>query len=74
VAAILGNPEGGLTIHRYFWWAHGLIALAFIAYIPFSPLIHLILVPINAGLAAPVAGPKMGVMDFSAFEDENAED
>jgi len=74
VAAILGNPEGRLTLHRYLWWAHGLIALAFIAYIPFSPLIHLILVPINAGLAVPVAGPKMGVIDFSAIEDEETDE
>lgn len=44
-----------------------------IAYIPFSPLVHLVLAPANAGLDIPVPGPKMGVMDFEALEGEGEE-
>ncbi len=68
VATCLAPIEGGLLWHKYIWWAHGLIALAFIAYIPFSPLVHLVLAPINTGLTAPIPGPQMGNLDFSAFE------
>ncbi|WP_027716137.1 (Fe-S)-binding protein [Desulfuromonas sp. TF] len=60
-------------IHRYLWWIHGLIAISLIAYIPYSPLVHLVLAPINAGLDTPVPGPKMGVIDFEAFEGEGEE-
>lgn len=73
VAAWLTNLEGKLAFHQYLWWAHGLAALALLAYIPFSPLIHLILAPVNCGLAEPIPGPGMGVIDFSAFENEECE-
>lgn len=74
VAASVAAVEGGLSWHKYLWWAHGLIALAFVAYIPFSPLVHLVLAPINTGLAVPIPGPKMGNLDFSAFESEDTEE
>jgi len=73
VATSFAAVEGGLSWHKYLWWAHGLTALAFIAYIPFSPLVHLVLAPINTGLAVPIPGPKMGNLDFSAFESEETE-
>lgn len=74
VAAAFGGIEGGLSLHRYLWWVHGLAALGFVAYIPFSPLVHLVLAPLNSGLSVPVPGPKMGNMDFSAFESEDAQE
>jgi len=73
VAGLLGGGDS-LSLHQIVWWGHGFAALAFIAYIPYSPLIHLVLAPINSSLAVPVPGPKMGVLDFSAFEDEEAEE
>lgn len=33
--------------HRFLWWFHLLLALAFIAYIPYSKLRHLVLSPAN---------------------------
>ena len=74
VAASVAAMEAGLGWHKYLWWAHGLTALAFIAYIPFSPLVHLVLAPINAGLSVPIPGPKMGNLDFSAFESEDTDE
>ncbi|QTA92893.1 heterodisulfide reductase-related iron-sulfur binding cluster [Desulfonema magnum] len=71
---LFGDTQGWLVFHQYMWWMHGLLALAFIAYIPYSPLVHVVLAPVNAALADPLPGPKMGVMDFSSFEDEEAED
>jgi Fe-S oxidoreductase len=66
----LGNLGNDLFIHTYIWWIHGLLALGLIAYIPFSPLVHLVLAPVNSGLANPLPGPKMGVLDFSTFEED----
>lgn len=74
IAGFLCSGGDRLFLHQILWWGHGFIALAFISYIPYSPIIHLVLAPINTGLASPVPGPKMGVLDFSAFEDEEAED
>lgn len=73
LGSMLLTGQSGLELHRYLWWTHGLIALALIAYIPFSPLVHLVLAPANAGLDIPVPGPKMGVIDFEAFEGEGEE-
>ena len=59
---------------RLLWWGHGLLCMAFIAAIPFSPMMHILLVPTNAALADPMPGSKMGVIDFATFDDEEAEE
>jgi len=68
------SQTNALQIHTITWWIHGLLAFFFIAYIPFSPLVHIIFAPVNTGFADPAPGVKMGVMDFSAFDDEDAEE
>jgi Fe-S oxidoreductase/nitrate reductase gamma subunit len=35
------------TIHLYMWWSHLAIALAFLAYIPYSKLFHIFSSPLN---------------------------
>ena len=72
VAILVSAIPDGLLWHQVCWWAHGLAALTFVAWIPFSPLSHLFLAPLNTGLSMPIPGPKMGVLDFSAFENEDA--
>ncbi|MBI5588861.1 MAG: 4Fe-4S dicluster domain-containing protein [Deltaproteobacteria bacterium] len=64
------NGPFAMSLHQGFWWAHGLMALAFIAYLPFSPMVHMLLAPVNAALANPMPGPKMGVIDFASFDNE----
>ncbi len=39
--------EAAKTWHKIFWWTHTVIALGFIAYIPYSRLLHIITVPAN---------------------------
>ncbi|BBO77885.1 electron transporter [Desulfosarcina widdelii] len=73
LSAMFGKTDGWL-LHRYAWWTHGILALGFLAYIPYSPLVHILLVPVNAALANPMPGTKMGVIDFSSFEDEESEE
>ncbi|MGV8073490.1 MAG: (Fe-S)-binding protein [Syntrophobacteraceae bacterium] len=74
LAGLFANKEVTLVSHRLLWWVHGLAAMTLMAYIPFSALKHLVLAPINCGLAVPIPGPKMGVLDFSAFENEDSEE
>jgi Fe-S oxidoreductase/nitrate reductase gamma subunit len=74
LASNLISPALSLEIHAVTWWVHGLLALGFVAYIPYSPLVHIVLAPVNVGFADPAPNVKMGVMDFSAFENEDAED
>jgi len=74
ISTIFIDVENVTIAHQVLWWLHGFMALALIAYIPFSPLVHLVLAPVNAGLDIPLPGPKMGVLDFDAFEDEEEEE
>jgi Fe-S oxidoreductase/nitrate reductase gamma subunit len=35
------------TSHKFLWWIHALLAMSFIAYIPFSRLLHIVTAPAN---------------------------
>lgn len=39
--------ENLLATHRFLWWFHLLLAFGFIAYLPYSKLLHLIMAPVN---------------------------
>jgi Fe-S oxidoreductase/nitrate reductase gamma subunit len=63
------SEEAGKSLHRFFWWFHAVLSLGFIAYIPYSRLIHLITAPANQYLASfQPAGHLEPIRDF-----ENAE-
>lgn len=64
----LGDDTARL-LHKLLWWTHALLSLGFIAYIPYSRLIHMITTPANLFMAslAP-AGHIEPIRDF-----ENAE-
>lgn len=63
------TEEGGKTLHRLFWWIHAVMSLGFIAYIPYSRLIHIITAPANQYLSSlKPAGHLEPIADF-----ENAE-
>jgi Fe-S oxidoreductase/nitrate reductase gamma subunit len=56
-------------LHKISWWTHALLALTFIAYIPYSRLLHMITTPVNHFLASlKPAGYLEPIRDF-----ENAE-
>ena len=42
------------------WWGHALLALGFVAYIPFSKAFHMLGDPVNLALRSPLAGPAGG--------------
>jgi len=46
--AFQGIAPGQLeTLHRYSWWGHAVLAFAFIAYLPFSGILHVFTGPLN---------------------------
>ncbi|MDZ4166053.1 MAG: (Fe-S)-binding protein [Smithellaceae bacterium] len=65
-----GVGEGSAKIfHRVLWWSHAILSLGFIAYIPYSRLIHIITSPANQFLSSlKPTGHLEPIADF-----ENAE-
>ena len=63
------DPGTAKAMHRATWWIHTFIALGFIAYIPYSRLLHIITTPANHFMASlKPAGTLEPIRDF-----ENAE-
>ena len=57
------------TLHRTIWWIHMMLAMGFIAYIPYSKLLHLFTAPLNIFLHS--TKPK-GALKSLALEDVEA--
>lgn len=57
-ARLSGDTELG---HRVLWWVHAALSLAFIAYLPFGKLFHLIAGPVNVAWAT--APPEIVTLD-----------
>ncbi|KKM09754.1 iron-sulfur-binding reductase [Clostridiales bacterium PH28_bin88] len=71
-AGVLGGMSVSVQegLHRVLWWVHLLLAFGFIAYIPYSKLIHIVLMPANQYLRE--FSPK-GTIKPIDFEDESQE-
>jgi Fe-S oxidoreductase/nitrate reductase gamma subunit len=74
LASLIGDSNDSLAFFQAFWWIHGLLGLSFIALIAYSPLLHILLAPINSALADRRRGIQLSPIDFSALEDEEAEE
>ncbi|ATW28050.1 heterodisulfide reductase-related iron-sulfur binding cluster [Candidatus Formimonas warabiya] len=72
IASVLGGVDRETlnVIHRSLWWFHLVLALGFIAYLPYSKLIHILVSPLNQFFAS--LKPK-GALDLLDMEDEEAE-
>ena len=60
-----------VTMYQVIWWVHVAIIMAMIAYIPYSKLFHILLIPINIFIR-----PRQkvaGVLSSIDFEDEDIE-
>ena len=64
------NKESLKTAHNLLWWFHMFLAMGFIAYLPYSKLFHILLIPANQFLAEPRSGMVLSSLDL---EDEEAE-
>ncbi len=59
------------AIHKVIWWIHGVGALGFLAYIAYSKLLHIFMVPVNIFMRPVVDQPPIKAMPPEMFE--NAE-
>ena len=50
-------------LHHWLWWSHALLALAFVAYIPYAKAIHMLTDGANLALRSPLAGRRLPVLD-----------
>jgi len=64
------SPQGLSTLHVFLWWLHLLLALGFIAALPFSKLRHILYTSANA-FFAPL--DEKGTIATLDLEDEEAE-
>jgi Fe-S oxidoreductase/nitrate reductase gamma subunit len=65
-----GDVAGLLGWHRFIWWGHMLVSFAFIAYVPYSKALHVLVSPINQFFRK--IGPP-GVLSKVDFENETVE-
>ena len=70
LAHFIGNIPFGNVVYITLWWFHGLLALFFIAYVPFSPLMHFLFIPVNAAFLENAMGADEKAIDLSLFETE----
>ena len=63
------DPGQAKTLHKIAWWVHTFLSLGFIAYIPYSRLLHIIATPANQFFASlkPV-GYSEPISDFQTAE------
>lgn len=52
-------------IHLGLWWFHAVIALAFVAYIPYAKAVHVFTSGADLALRSPLAGRRLPVLDQS---------
>jgi len=63
------DVESAKTAHKAAWWTHTFIALGFIAYIPYSRLLHIITTPANHFFATlKPTGSVEPIRDFETAE------
>lgn len=73
LAALWEPGDAAAARFRLAWWIHGAIGLSFIASIAHTPLAHLVLAPLNWGLARRRRGITLDPIDFAALESSDAE-
>jgi Fe-S oxidoreductase/nitrate reductase gamma subunit len=54
--------------HVQLWWIHMFISVGFIAYMPFSKLLHIFTAPLNILLEKPHPGKALPLIDFEKTE------
>ena len=74
LASLLGGTAGTSAAFQNAWWIHGLLGLTFISCIAYSPIAHILLAPINSALASARPGVTLKPIDWSALEDDEAEE
>lgn len=70
------GPEGGQAAHRILWWTHTVLAMGWIASIPYTKFVHLLVMPTNmffANMRARGSLQRRDLDEMFAAEDFNEE-
>ncbi len=62
------SPEAITATHRYMWWFHMIISMAFIAYIPYSKLFHIFTAPANLFFKSLEPRGRLSTIDMEKSE------
>jgi Fe-S oxidoreductase len=62
----LGVTPAADGLHPWLWWLHGLLALGFIAYLPYSKAIHMVVDGINLLFRDDLAGKRLPAVPETA--------
>jgi Fe-S oxidoreductase len=54
-------------LHLGLWWFHAIIALGFVAYIPYAKAIHMLADGANVALRSPLAGKRLPVLPAATY-------
>lgn len=46
ISRLFSNPSGLASVYGYVWYAHAVLTGAFVAYLPFSRLFHIVMAPV----------------------------
>lgn len=60
------SRAGADTLHWWSWWGHAVLALGFVAYIPYSKAIHILVDGVNLALRDPEAGRRLPAVPEAA--------
>ncbi|MGK2316310.1 (Fe-S)-binding protein [Gordonia rhizosphera NBRC 16068] len=70
------SASASYTLHTVLWWVHALLALAFVAYLPYSKAMHMLADGVDvlahdrtATLALPESAPDTGHAGYTTIED-----
>ncbi len=67
----IGFDDGAaLMAHRVDWWVHGVVALAFVASIPFTKAVHMIAGPAGVAVKDDKAGRRLAPLPQNAKSEE----
>jgi Fe-S oxidoreductase len=58
------------SAHFVQWWVHGVVALAFVASIPFTKAVHMLASPANVAIKDPLAGKRLRTLPDDAKPEE----
>ena len=64
------TPQQASTAHFATWWTHGVVALTFVASIPFTKAVHMLAGPANVAVRDEAAGKRLPLLPADATADQ----
>jgi Fe-S oxidoreductase len=64
------DGSGAQTVHHALWWVHGVVALAFVAAIPFTKALHMLTGPASVATGDEAAGKQLPMLPRDATAEQ----